>query len=64
MKQVIKYQSDSGFLFDTEREAKEEDIKFAYQREIAKSIGEDLYIYLPPGTITMGGMHGMGRKVY
>jgi hypothetical protein len=64
MKQVTKYQSDSGFLFDTAREAEQEDEKFAHQREVAKYTKQSIYIYQPAGIITIGGANGGGRKVY
>ena len=63
MKQVIKYQSESGFIFDTVDEAEREDAIFAEEKIRAKALDEPMYIHknIHQGFVQL--LNGEVRKV-
>lgn len=59
MKRVIKYQSDSGILFDTKKQALEEDKRF---RRDLENCGKCIYVYQPPAKVFSA--NGIYRQVW
>ena len=45
MKQVTKYQSENGFIFDTAEEAVKEDTIFEEEQIRAEALDEPIYIH-------------------